>query len=220
MNKQSWNLLIFKAVDPISNKTKYFFDKNLPFGSSISCSPFQRFSGAIKHILETKTGHESCCTIYLDNFLIVAGMVRDCNYLMASFLDICKQIGIPIAHEKTEWGTPVITFLRFLLDGKNFRLSIPAEKRIKAVNALQSLTNKRKNKATVKELQQLAGLLNFLCRAIFTGHAFTRRMYAQFSGPHMDKLRQYHHVKLSQEFISDCIVWLQFLDQSLMHGVS
>ena len=72
----------------------------------------------------------------------------------------------------------------------------------------------------VKELQQLAGLLNFLCRAIFPGRAFTRRMYAQFSGPEFLKLKHYHHIKLNQEFISDCRVWLQFLEERFIHVVS
>ena len=38
--KRSWQWLIMKAQDPLSGEWKYFVDKCLPFGSSISCSHF------------------------------------------------------------------------------------------------------------------------------------------------------------------------------------
>ena len=52
LNKRCWPLVVFKALDPESKKIKWFFDKVLPFGASISCSHFQRFSSAIRHIIE------------------------------------------------------------------------------------------------------------------------------------------------------------------------
>ena len=67
-----------------------------------------------------------------------------------------------------------------LPDGHNRILSIPADTVVYAINMLQSVCNKKK--ATIKEIQQLAGLLNFLNRAIFHGCAFTQHMYVKFSG--------------------------------------
>ena len=101
-----------------------------------------------------------------------------CNTLTLVFLRICQDLGIPIAAEKTEWGSPIITFLGFLLDGS--RLSVPFRRKreLKAVNALNWVLGRKK--ATIKELQQLAGLLNCLNQAIFPGRAFTRRMYFKF----------------------------------------
>ena len=68
-----------------------------------------------------------------------------------------------------------------------------------------------KKKTTVKELQQLAGYLNFLTRAIVPGQTFTRRMYAKFKGP-MNKLKSHHHIRLDLEFKNDSKAWLSFLD--------
>ena len=82
-----------------------------------------------------------------------------------------------------------------------------------------------KKKATVKQLQSLAGVLNFLNRAIHPGHVFTRRMYAKFShvvkidnNPNANpeitlkfKLKQFHHVNLDAEFHRDCQTWLNIL---------
>ena len=54
MNRRSWKWLIFKAKDPKDGKIKYFVDKCLPFGATISCSHYQRFLNSIKHILKYK----------------------------------------------------------------------------------------------------------------------------------------------------------------------
>ena len=96
--------------------------------------------------------------------------------MIQQFLDLCAEIGVPISMDKTEWGSTLIIFLGILLDGKTLTLSIPLDKRIKAINMLQMMCAKRK--ATVKELQVLSRYLNFLCKAIFPGRTFTRRMYA------------------------------------------
>ena len=56
----------------------------------------------------------------------------------------------------------------------------------------------------------LTGYLNFLSRAIFAGRAFTHRIYAKFNGS-KNKLKQYHHVNLDQEFRFDLEVWRIFL---------
>ena len=64
-------------------------------------------------------------------------------------------------------GTQLVTFLGVLLNGCRFTLSVPKEKRVKAVELLQKF--RQKCSATVKELQALCGYLNFLCRVIHSG---------------------------------------------------
>ena len=72
-------------------------------------------------------------------------------------------------------------------------------------------------KCNHQDLQRLTGTLNFLTRAIFAGHIFTRRMYSKFANITNSKGRQlkhYHHVKLDSEFKSDCLVWTNFLNSA------
>ena len=52
IRKKDWKYLVMKATSPLDGKTYYFVDKCLPFGASISCSHFQRFSNAVKHIVQ------------------------------------------------------------------------------------------------------------------------------------------------------------------------
>ena len=47
--------LVLKAQDPEDKKWKFFMDKCLPFGASISCPHYQRFSNALHHIMEFRT---------------------------------------------------------------------------------------------------------------------------------------------------------------------
>ena len=43
--------LVMMAQDPKDGKWKFFIDKCLPFGASISCSHYQRFSNSLRHIM-------------------------------------------------------------------------------------------------------------------------------------------------------------------------
>ena len=150
-------------------------------------------------------------TNYLDDFLFIAITVVFCNGMMQIFLQICTEINCPINDDKTEWASSLMVSLGILLNGRNLTLSIPEEKKIKAVNLVrQALVNK---KVTVKFIQKLTGSLNFLNRGIMTGRAFTRGMYQKLKLRNAagEMLKQHHHVTLNKEFLLDCKVWLNFL---------
>ena len=210
--------LCFKARDPKTGKFWFFADKCLPFGASISCALFTKFSDCLKHLSEFLSG-KFTVTNYLDDFLFIAESEGEANRLVRIFLNLCQFINCPVAMEKTEWASSSVVFLGILMQGKNRCLSIPQEKITKARNAILAIINKPKKKATIKEIQGLTGLLNFLNKAIVPGRAFTRRMYAKIPGISYDKetnqiktnLKWYHHVRLDAEFLADCNVWLQFL---------
>ena len=209
--------LILKAYNPITGKVAYFIEKNLLFGHSISCSHFQRFSNALKHIMEYKMSMTLFATNYLDDFLFISSKLESCNKLVSEFLHLCELIRVPVALEKTEWASSIIVFLGLLLDGNKFVIAIPEEKCIRALNWLMSLTDKKK--ATVNELESLTGLLNFLNHAVFPGRAFTRRMYAKFTNQ-TQNLKQYHHIRLDREFKDDCKMWQRFLSDTNTYSVA
>ena len=102
--------LVMCVQDPADGRWKYFVNKCLPFRASISCSHYQCFSNSLRHLVEYRTNHRSS-TNYLDDFLFAAISKIICDWLIRSFLDLCEQISLPVAVEKTEWGTTVIVFL-------------------------------------------------------------------------------------------------------------
>ena len=170
--------LVMMAEDPLTKEKRYFVDKCLPFGTSISCALFQKFSDCLKHLVEFVI-KVNTVTNYLDDFLFMAYTLALCNEYMQTFLGICDKIGCPVAMEKTEWGCNLIVFLGVLLDGIRKCLAVPQSKITKVVDQLLRITSKPKKKATIKELQSLTGYLNFLNRAIVPGCASTRRMYSK-----------------------------------------
>ena len=202
--------VVFKATNPKDGKTKYFVDKCLPFGASISCSHYQRFSNALKHIMDYRTGagKDRAITNYLDDFLFMALVQAICNAMIQQFLDLCTELNLPVAAEKTDWVSTLTVFLGILLNGRNLCLAIPIEKQVKALNLLNEITAKKK--MTVKQLQVLTGYLNFLTKAIFAGCMFTRCMYSKFAnlGKH---LKPHHHIRIDAEFRFDCLIWQTFL---------
>ena len=88
-----------------------------------------------------------------------------------------------------------MVFLGILLDGVNKCLCVPVDKKNKAINCLNLILDSKA--VTVKQVQRLMGVLNFIAKAIVPGHAFTRRMYAKIKlvNKHGMKLKDYHHVK-------------------------
>ena len=56
-------------------------------------------------------------------------------------------------------------------------------------------------------LEYLSGFLNFLCRCVVPGRAFTRQIYSLID----PKLKQHHHVNITGELIMHLRVWKQFL---------
>ena len=104
-----------------------------------------------------------------------------------------------------------------LLDGKNRLIAIQEEKRRRALHLIRLFIQRKK--ATVKEIQQLAGLLNFLNRAIVPGRVFMRRMYSKYmhlaDNRSQTKLKPFHHINLDAKFRADWRIWEQFLSTKI-----
>ena len=205
LNPKYFKYLVMKAKSPLDGQVYYFVDKCLPFGASISCKLFQSISDAIAHLVFYKTSKN--LVNYLDDYFFAALLAAMCDSQVQTFLEICSQIGFPVNLEKTYWATRILTFLGMMLDTYKQLVCVPVEKIVKATEAIQTILEKKSNKTTLLQLQKLCGLLNFLCRAIVPGRAFTRRLYAHTSGA----LKPYHHIKITKEMKADLRMWLQFL---------
>ena len=145
---------------------------------------------------------------YLDDYYFVSMLTIVCNNLVQLFLDTCSQIKFLVSLEKTFWASTKMVFLGMLLDSEMQTVSIPIEKIGKARKLLQEALDKKNHKIKLQELQRICGLLNFLCRCVVLGRAFTRRLYPAGT----DKLKAHHHLKLSEEMRLDLATWLKFLD--------
>ena len=191
-----------------------FHDKCLPFGASISCAFFQAFPDALTHITEYLLELDKELTNCLDDFLFNSLWKDVCDSMMTQFLALCRRINCPVSEEKTEWSSVIMVFLGTLLDGERHCLCIPEDKRQKALNQIRYIKSSRT--VTIKEVQKLTGLLNFLNRAIVPRRVFTRRMYAKIETTNAQgrKLKSHHHVTVDKEFKKDMHIWELFLEQA------
>ena len=205
LNSDSWNFLILKAEHPVTGETWFFVDKCLPFGASISCAIFQAISDGIAFLVKFRTSYP--LINYLDDFFFAALLKQWCDYQVRMFLHICQEIQFPVALEKTYWGTNLLTFLGLLLDTTNQLICIPVEKLEKALNLVNYFLTKKSKKVTVREVQKLTGVLNFLCNCVVPGRAFLRRLYSSVSS----SLPAHYHVRISEENRLDLAIWKQFL---------
>ena len=203
---KDYPLLLMKCKNPKNGKIYWFCDKCLPFGSSISCKIFQDFSDAIAHIVRFRTKKDN--VNYLDDFLFIAFLKSLCNEQIDTFIQICKDINFPVAIEKTVWADQIVIFLGLLIDNVNQVVCIPKDKVDRAIEMIERMLQSKKKKATILNIQRLTGYLNFLCKCVVPGRAFTMRLYSLTGGT---KLQQHHHVRLPQDVISDLNMWLKFL---------
>ena len=86
------NWLIMKAKDPVTNEWRYFVDKCLPLG--------QRFSDSLSFLIQFRLKVKWRITNYLDDLLFIAASLMKCNIMIQKFLDLCKEIGVPISTER------------------------------------------------------------------------------------------------------------------------
>ena len=207
-----WRFLVMKAQHPITKKWKYFFDKCLPFGAAVSCSLFQSFSDALAHIIRWKTHRDNIN--YLDDFFFVHALRRVCQHNLNLFIQLCRDINMPISLEKTTNSTTSITFLGLLIDLKRQMVFVPVDKLTKAIELIDFVLNKKSRKITLKQLQKLCGYLNFLSKAIVAGRAFTRRLYSFGSA----LTKPNHHLKVKKEMQYDLLAWRTFLTNQTMCG--
>ncbi|XP_052220819.1 uncharacterized protein LOC127837617 isoform X1 [Dreissena polymorpha] len=181
----------------------FYFDKALVFGASISCAIFERFAKFLKFCIKQNFTSGDLIQ-YLDDFLGANTSYTSCLENMATFRSVTSNLGVPVAEEKTDGPTTILTFLGLILDTNKMEIRIPKPKLQQVREKIEALVSKQK--ATLKEIQSLIGSLNFCCRAIPLGRPFCRRLIDKTCG----LTKPHHHCRLTKEIRKDLMMWLQF----------
>jgi hypothetical protein len=183
---------------------KYFIDKCLPMGASISCSHFECFSSYLEFQVKANA-RSKFITHYLDDFLFVGDTQVTCQKLLHEFQKMCNELGVPLAPEKTVGPTTSLTYLGLEIDTVNKLVKVPQPKVEALVNQLQKAA--KAEFLTLREIQSLIGSLNFVCRAISPGRAFIRRLIGLTIGVTNSRAK----VKVGVGAKGDMSMWLTFL---------
>ena len=125
--------LLMAIFHPITKEKFFFVEKNLPFGSSISCSHFTRFSNCLRHLVEFNLGRHYVITNYLDDFLFIDNTKEGSDHMVRVFLQICEQINFPVSLEENRMGLTEDDILRHITRWCKLKNVYPGRKENKAV---------------------------------------------------------------------------------------
>ncbi|XP_062588444.1 uncharacterized protein LOC134250110 [Saccostrea cucullata] len=124
---------------------KYYIDKCMPFGCSIACSTFEKFSSFL-HWLVSNRAHSSNIIHYLDDFLFAGKAdTPNCSQLSEIFQSTCEELGVPINAKKTEGPTTMLSFLGLGIDTIKQTIFIPADKCVELGSKLTTLIYSKKS---------------------------------------------------------------------------
>ena len=85
-------------------------------------------------------------------------------------------------------------------------VAIPQDKATSILKDIQVVMGSKK--CHVKELQALAGRLNFITKAVAHGHPFSMRIYDMFAG-----MKPHWHVSIMVELHKDLQMWVRFIQE-------
>ena len=186
---------------------KYFIDKCLPFGLSVSCALFEKFSTFLEWCLKHYTGSDQIIH-YLDDYAACDKQVQGAKSILDKSLSLFASLGVPIAENKIEGPSTSIKFLGLEVDTVAMLVKIPVDKLQNLRSSIDALLHRQGKKITLRELQSMIGKLNFACRAVLPGRAFCRRLIDATCGVN----KPYHRIRVSKEMAEDLYVWKMFLD--------
>ena len=182
----------------------YYYDRCLPMGCSSSCAIFEEFSTSLEWIAYQFL-HDVAILHILDDFLFISPSYQSCLGALLVFQAICKDIGVPLAPDKTEGPDQVLSFAGIQLDTQSMSASLPQDKIYKFIGFIDLYSPLKS--ITLRQLQSITGMLNFACQIILPARAFSRRLHDLTMGVS----KHYHHIRLTSQAKLDLQVWRNFL---------
>lgn len=184
------------------NHFTFFYDTRLPFGAKRSPEIFHRITQSVRRMM-AKRGFPDII-VYLDDFLIIGASREQCQLAYETLLQLLLDLGFAISHHKLVAPTQRLTFLGVELDTVGCAMTLPQDKLAELQTLVVEFRNKQR--ASKKQLQRLAGKLNWACRVIYGGRTFLRRILDT-----MNALTPSGKFRLDSSFRSDIAWWVDFL---------
>ena len=182
---------------------QFYFEKVLPFGLRSAPFIFDQFATALHWILNN-TCHLDRLIHYLDDFLNVSPPDMALAQLQKSlFLDTFDYLNVPVASEKVEGPSTVLTFLGLELDTEALEIRLPEDKLTALSATVAQLV--RCSRIRKRELASVLGHLSFASRAVPAGRTFLRRLYDLERAT--QSMPPYQMLKIPASAMADLLWW-------------
>ena len=156
-----------------------YYDRTLPFGLRSSCRLWDMYASALHYFFRTEL--DVHCVHYIDDFLFVIPESKGIEFATRArdaALAMCQRLGLPMAAKKTEGPTTRLVFLGIQIDTEAMTASLPEHKLALLTSTLVGW-DRPDRRATVKEMQSLAGQLAFAAKVVRAGRPFMRRIIGE-----------------------------------------
>ena len=185
------------------NRTVFLRDTRLPFGSKLAPGIFHRLSQAVKRMLKRRG--LAGVVVYLDDFFIMAETFHECMEALNETIALLRKLGFSINWNKVVDPSTTITFLGIEIDSMAMCLRLPEDKLVQVREELARFQGRKR--ASKKQLQSLAGKLNFCASVVYGGRVFSRRIIDT-----INMLKAAHHkIRLSGNIKADISWWQSFM---------
>lgn len=186
------------------NTTTTLIDKALPFGARKSPAHFNRLTKSIKRMMKRRGFN---CVVYLDDFWLCENSFERCALALDTLITLLRKLGFRINWNKVVDPCQRLTFLGINIDLIKNILSLDDDKTNRLHENLSRIS--AKTRASKKELQQIAGQLNWACNVIIQGKAFLTSIYRAIGVLN----RSHHKLKLSEDILHEIRWWINNLQR-------
>ena len=181
---------------------QYLVDTRLPFGSRLAPGIFNELSQAVRRMMERR-GHQ--VVAYLDDYLCIGESYEDCLSCVNVLCGLLRRLGFAINYSKVEGPAQRITFLGITLDTVTQTVELPQRKLSELYDTLLDMYSRPK--VTKRQLQSLAGKLNWATQCVYGGRYHLRRIIDSYR----DLKKPWHFTRSTAAMRADINWWLQFL---------
>lgn len=162
-------------------RDQLYVDCALSFGLRSACKIFTSIADAVEWIASKRGAHG--IAHYLDDYIVVgAPLSGECERSLQILLDLCAELGIPVAVQKGQDPTTCLIFLGIEFDTMRMEIRLPQEK-LERLQALIASWRGRKSCQRV-ELESLVGHLHHACKVVQPGRRFLRGILSLLSRTH------------------------------------
>ena len=182
----------------------YLVDTRLPFGGRSAPGIFHRLTQSVRRMM-ARRGFDMII-VYLDDFLVIGKTKAECQAAFDTLRNLLQSLGFELSPSKVVLPCQRLVFLGIFIDAIKLTLSLPAVKLAELRSAITTFTQRKH--ASKRQLQQLAGRLNWACKVVFGGRTFLRRV--------LDLMNTLPNpaskCRLTLDFHRDMAWWDRFLD--------